>query len=127
AAPLDDFVQKHRYGVVTGAETGFLIEQNPDTVLAPDVAFIRADRIPSPAPRGFFPGAPDLAVEVLSPSDSASGVLEKVQTWLDSGAQVVWIVDPRRRVVAAYSSHQPVMMYALGDALRCAELLPGFE
>jgi Uma2 family endonuclease len=69
---LGNFISQRGLGVVTGAETGFQIGRNPDTVRAPDVAFIGADRVPESKPAGYFPGAPDLAVEVLSPGDRAS-------------------------------------------------------
>ena len=75
SAPLACFVKEHSLGVVTGAETGFLIGRDPDTVRAPDVAFVRAKRVPATPTTGFFEGAPDLAVEVLSPNDRASELL----------------------------------------------------
>ena len=82
---LMDFVEPRGLGVVFGAETGFCIASNPDTVRAPDVAFVRRERIGGGLPEGFFPGAPDLAVEVLSPNDRASEVLAKVRDWLAAG------------------------------------------
>ena len=70
AAPMAVFVKQHNLGFVFAAETGFVIAREPDSVRAPDVAFLCRDRIDGPVPRKFFPGAPDLAVEVISPSDS---------------------------------------------------------
>jgi len=127
-AALRDFVKQHSLGVVWGAETGFLIEQDPDTVRAPDVAFVRRNRMPDPMPtEGFFPGTPDLAVEVLSPSDRASEVFDKVEQWLDSGAIAVWVLDPVRKTVAVYNRTSPVTTLGLSDTLSDETLLPAFN
>ena len=80
---------------VTGTETGFRMGRNPDTVRAPDAAFIRQDRVPPTPIWGFFPAAPDLAVEVLSPGDRASEVLAKARYWLRAGCRLVWVIDPQ--------------------------------
>ncbi|MEP7347002.1 MAG: Uma2 family endonuclease, partial [Gemmatimonadaceae bacterium] len=82
AAAVAPFVYAHELGRVFAAETGFTLARNPDTVRAPDVAFISRDRLPDPAPRGFAEMAPDLAVEVLSPDDRPGEVLAKVADWL---------------------------------------------
>jgi Uma2 family endonuclease len=82
---LADFVKARAFGVVVAAETGFKLSSNPDTVRAPDVGFIRAERVPHPLPRGYADIAPDLAVEVLSPDDRAGEVLAKVSDWLTAG------------------------------------------
>jgi Uma2 family endonuclease len=121
------FVESHALGVVLGAETGFQIAQHPDTVRAPDVAFIRAERVGSKLPRGFFPGAPDLAVEVLSPNDRASDVLAKVQEWLDAGCRAVWVVDPATRTVTIYRDSREAVILTSTDTLSGGELLPGFS
>jgi Uma2 family endonuclease len=126
SAPLALFVKKHHMGYVFGAETGFIIQRDPDSVRAPDVAFVRTDRVPTPLPVGFFEGPPDLAVEVLSPSDSASAVDEKAEDWLMAGCQEVWLIDPRRKVASQCTwsdgavIRRPVARLSSG-------LLPGFE
>ena len=127
AGPLYAFVQQHWLGVVLGAETGFRIGQNPDTVRAPDVAFISRDRWPSPPPKGFFPGAPDLAVEVLSPDDRASAVLAKVQDWLDAGCQAIWIADPETGTMTVYRGRSAAEILRRGEQLTGGDLLPGFQ
>src|SRR3990172_5835472 len=99
---LVGFVDEHHLGTVFGAETGFQICYDPDTVRAPDAGFVRAERVSGELPGGFFPGAPDLAVEVLSPSDRASEVLAKVQDWLGAGCAGVWVVDPHTRSISVY-------------------------
>src|SRR5262245_50686281 len=91
---LHMFVLQRRLGKVYAAETGFLIARNPDTVLGPDVAFVRAERCRKTAQ--FFPGCPDLVAEVISPSDRYTEVEAKANLWLSSGAQAVIVVDPER-------------------------------
>lgn len=126
-ARLQDFVERHNLGVVTGAETGFQIESDPDTVRAPDVGFVRADRLPPTSPTGFFPGAPDLAVEVLSPYDRATDVTAKVQDWLAAGCCLVWVVDPSTRTVTVYDARKAARFLAEQDELDGGELLGGFR
>jgi Uma2 family endonuclease len=125
--PLGNFVTRAGLGEVFGAETGFHIAHDPDTVRAPDVAFVAADRLPSPLPKGFFPGPPDLAVEVVSPEDRDSQVQAKVQNWLDAGCRVVWLVDPRRRTVQVSQSRSEARVLGLSDTLYGEPLLPGFS
>lgn len=123
---LMNFVESRALGVVTGSETGFQIAHDPDTVRAPDVAFVRADRLPPIEPRGFFPGAPDLAVEVLSPCDRASEVNAKVRDWLEAGARRVWVVDPQTETVAVYRSAGEAAILGLSETLPGEDVLPGF-
>ncbi|HEV8061926.1 MAG TPA: Uma2 family endonuclease [Gemmataceae bacterium] len=88
SVPLGSFVKENDLGVVSAAETGFLLATNPDTVRAPDVAFVARERLePVRKLAGFFPGAPDLAVEVISPGDTYSEVEDKVQAWLHAGCR----------------------------------------
>jgi Uma2 family endonuclease len=124
---LANFVSEHDLGRVLGAETGFQIARDPDTVRAPDVAFVRAERVPAALPRGFFEGAPDLAVEVLSPGDRASEVNAKVQDWLDAGCRLVWVADPQTRTVTAYRSRREVAVFATADTLTAGDVVPGFS
>ena len=127
ATPLDQFVKAHGLGVVFGAETGFKIASEPDTVRAPDLAFVRRDRIPEEGiPRGFWPGAPDLAVEVVSPGDTYTEVEEKVYDWLNAGTRMVLVLNPRTRTVAVYTSHTVVVRLTELDTLDGGEVLPGF-
>lgn len=125
-AILFDWVDRHQLGVVFAAETGFVLERNPDTVRAPDVAFVTPDRANLIARRGFFPGPPDLAVEVLSPDDTASELLDKVNDWLRAGTRSVWLVDGERRTVTIYRSDAPLSRLAGEDTLT-DDLLPGLS
>ncbi len=124
---LDNFVKSHRLGRIMSAETGFIIRRDPDTVRAPDVAFIRADRLPEKLPQGYFDGAPDLAVEVLSPNDRASEVQGKIRDWLDAGCRAVWLVDPETKSVTVYKSAHDISVLNTADTLADAQLLPGFS
>jgi Uma2 family endonuclease len=125
--PLWAYVLRTGIGRVAGAETGFHIAHDPDTVRAPDVAFIGADRLPSPLPKGFFPGPPDLAVEVISPDDRPGEVRAKVQGWLDADCRTVWLVDPRRQTVEIHRSGGEVQILELSDTISDESLLPGFS
>lgn len=124
--PLVVFVKANRLGYVFGAEGGFIIERDPDTVRAPDVAFVRRERVAGHVPREFFPGSPDLAVEVLSPSDSASAVHEKAEQWLNSGCREVWLIDPRRKSASVCTLAEGALVLMPVQRLT-SELLPGFE
>jgi Uma2 family endonuclease len=123
---LAAFVKEHRLGRVFSADTGFCIASNPDTVRAPDVAFVRAERLVGGIPRGFFPGPPELAVEVVSPSDRASEVLAKVQDWLEAGCLVVWVVDPEARRVSVYQGREVVVLKE-AEAVAGGNVLPGLS
>jgi Uma2 family endonuclease len=127
AGILRDFVKPRAVGVILGAETGFRISSNPDTVLAPDVAFIQAGRIVGGLPKEFFPGAPDLAVEVLSPNDRASEALAKVQDWLAAGCKSVWVVDPKTQTVTAYGPDRRAKIFTSADTLTGGDVLSGFS
>ncbi len=120
-------VDENDLGAVYAAETGFILGRDPDTVRAPDVAFVRKGRLETANPGGFFPGPPDLAVEVLSPGDSASDVLDKVNDWLNAGTNEVWIVDMKRRSITVSSRQQPVRAFHENADLTCEKLLPGFR
>ena len=124
---LDNFVKSHNLGKITGAETGFHIQRDPDTVRAPDVAFIRMDRLPEEPPQGYFDGPPDLAVEVLSPNDRASEVQKKIRDWLNAGCCAVWIVDPETKSVTIYKSTHDIAVLNAADMLTDEQLLPGIS
>ncbi len=99
----------------------------PDTVRAPDVAFVRRDRLPDGPQQGFIQGAPDLTVEVLSPSDSASEVNAKAEAWLSAGANAVWLVDPARETGMVACLRDGVYSTCAVETLECEEVLPGFQ
>ena len=125
---LAPHIKAENLGQGFGAETGFKIASDPDTVRAADIAFVRRERIPETGiPKNFWPLAPDLAVEVLSPGDTYSEVSEKVEDWLNAGARAVWIIDPRRRVVSVHRSMTDVLHLSEADELDGGEVVPGFR
>lgn len=128
AGPLWHYVESRGLGVVLAAETGFKLESDPDTVRAPDVSFVRRDRVPEGKLRAaFFPGAPDLAVEVLSPDDRARDVEQKVAHWLSAGTLAVWVVNPRNRTVAIHQPKTSVRTLSVDDTLEGGIVVPGFR
>ena len=123
------FVAENKLGEVYAAETGFTISQNPDTVRAPDVAFVTGSRMPEegiPA-SGFWAIAPDLVAEVISPNDRMSEVQDKVTDYLNAGVRLVWLVDPKTRTVTVYQSFKEVQILLEGDVLEGGDVLPGFQ
>ncbi|MBI4265967.1 MAG: Uma2 family endonuclease [Acidobacteria bacterium] len=125
--PLERHVRAHSLGQICGAETGFRIGRSPDTVRAPDIAFVRRARQGAePLSEGFFEGAPDLAVEVLSPSDTVYEVEEKVTDWLTAGCSLVWVVSPKRRSVSLHRAGAPVVVLRDTDTLDGGDVVPGF-
>lgn len=113
-------------GRVFAGDPGFWIERNPDTVRAPDVAFVSHERLPTAVPVGFAALAPNLAVEVLSPSDRAGTVLAKVADWLSAGAELVWVIDPDRRVARVHRADGSVALVGSQGSLDGESVLPGF-
>jgi Uma2 family endonuclease len=126
ALALGTFVKQRSLGAVVTAEPGFQIAHDPDTVRVPDVAFVRADRIPPCGVKGFFQGAPDLAVEVVSPSDPPADVAAKSQEWLSGGGRMVWVVDPESRTVAVHTAAS-VTVLGESETLNGGDVLPGFS
>lgn len=121
---LADFVYRNRLGVVFAQDTGFQIESNPDTVRAPDAAFVAESRAGAIHDRGYARVAPDLVVEVLSPDDRPSEVSAKVADWLAAGVRLVWVIDPPGRVA---NVHRPDGRISSGEVrLDGEDVLPGF-
>lgn len=126
ALALGQFVRAHDLGCVLAAETGYRLFTNPDTVRAPDVSFVRHERIPDPMPGGYASFAPDLAVEVLSPDDRPGELLQKIADWLTAGTQLVCVVDPERRQAQVYRADGTLVLVHEGDVLDGEDVLPGF-
>jgi Uma2 family endonuclease len=124
-ASLWQHVKQNYLGVVYGAETGFHLESDPDTVLAPDAAFISRERV-GILSEGFRPGPPDLAVEILSPGDRKSKVDRKTTRWLSLGAKAVWIVNPQQRTVEVIRADGNRKLFHESDEL-FDDTVPGFR
>ncbi len=113
-------------GKTFAAETGFIVKENPRTIIAPDFAFIVEERVPIPMPDNFVPVVPDLVLETRSPGDTARAVATKVELWLEVGAREVWELNPRRQVLTVYTPDaEPLALHA-DDRLE-SELLPGLS
>ena len=125
---LGQYIKANNLGQGFGAETGFKLASNPDTVRAADIAFVRRERIPATGiPKNFWQIAPDLAVEVLSPGDTLEEVEEKVEDWLAAGTRAVWVVSPKRRSVTVYRSMTDVTRLSEADELDGGDITPGFR
>jgi Uma2 family endonuclease len=124
---LQAYVEQNPVGVVCGADTGFVLFRNPDTVRAPDAAFVTAERAARQERREFyFEGAPDLAAEVVSPGDSEREVAAKVADYLAAGSRLVWVVRPRRQTVTVHEPGKPPRTLTADGVLDGGDLLPGF-
>ena len=121
------YVDENRLGRVYGPSGGFTLAIGPDTVLAPDASFVRQERVDAVGDGdGFFPGAPDLVVEVISPSDRLTAVGRKVEEWLNAGVLVVVVVNPRNRTVQAHTP-DGVTELTETDTLDGGDVVPGWR
>ena len=128
AAILGTYIRTKNLGRCFAAETGFLLKRDPDTVRAPDFAFISTENLPASDPNeAYWPGAPDLAVEVLSPGDTAGEVAEKVKEWLAAGCAAVWVIDPKLQTVTLYQSANQIQIKTVGETLVGDPVVPGFS
>lgn len=128
AAPLHLYVKLNKLGQVYAAETGFKLQSDPDTVRAPDIAFVRAERIHSTnREQGYGDGAPDLAVEVLSPGNTKREMTDKVEEYLAAGGRLVWAVNPKSKTVTVYRSFTDVATLTENDTLDGGDVVPGFQ
>jgi Uma2 family endonuclease len=126
---VGDFVDEHQLGMTTAAETGFILytdENGKDTVRAPDVGFIAAARLPKDLPDGYAPFAPDLAIEVVSPGDSADEIEAKVNEYLKYGVRLVWVFYPKTKTVMVRTP-STVEHIDVNGALDGGNVLPGFK
>ena len=125
---LANHVRENNLGEVLAAETGFIIGTNPDHVRAPDASFVRRERVEDAgAVETFFPGPPDLAIEVISPSDRYTAIAEKVRDWLDAGTRMVVVVNPRGRDATVHTPNQEPITLTEDDTLDGGEAVPGWN
>lgn len=120
------FVHANKLGAVFGQDTGFKIASDPDTVRAPDLAFVLRERVALITPRGYAALAPDLAAEILSHDDRPGEVTTKVGEWLGAGAQMVWVIDPERRTAHVHRADGSIAVISSDGELDGEQLLPGF-
>ena len=124
---LNGFIMPLRLGRLAGSDSGVLLERDPDTVREPDIAYISAERLPLDVEvTGYYEVVPDLVVEVVSPSDSASEVMDKAIMWLSFGARMVWAINPESRSVDVYRPGERTLSLTETDILDGLDILPGF-
>jgi len=123
---LGAFVRARDLGIVVSG-AGFKITEDPDTVRAPDVAFVPRDRAAAIPARSYADFAPLLLAEIVSPNDRPGEVLAKVADWLDAGARIVWVVDPQRNVAQVYRGDGSVTFVAIDGFLEGEDVLPGLS
>jgi Uma2 family endonuclease len=131
ASAIQTHVDRDQLGVVFAADTGFKLASNPDTVRAPDIAFVARERIPAGGiPTAYWPGAPDLAVEVLSPTDVRSEIDAKIDEYLRAGVRLVWFVNPFERQITVHEPGKRPVVLDERDSLNGNAgngVLPGFN
>jgi Uma2 family endonuclease len=124
---MESFVRQHRLGATYAQDTGFKIFTDPDTVRAPDAAFVARDRLSSIPETGYAALAPDLVAEVVSPDDRRGELLAKVGDWLDAGVRLVWVIDPGRKEVHVHRPDGSISIVGVGDVVDGEDTLPGFH
>ena len=125
---LGNFIKPRRLGRLVGSDSGMLLERDPDTVREPDIAFISAQKLPlNVRLSGYYEGAPDLVVEIVSPSDGPREVYHKARMWISFGVPLVWVVNPENRAVEVHRPNQPLLSLTDNDILDGGEVLPGFQ
>ncbi len=124
---LMDFLKQHPLGAVVTGDTGYRLSNDPLTVRVPDVSFVVAERIPLEPHPAFLPLAPDLVIEIVSPSEHARTIAEKVSDYLTAGTRLLWVVYPEQQHVHEYRAAYPFRIYTVGDTLDGHDVLPGFQ
>jgi Uma2 family endonuclease len=125
---LEQHVRMHQLGTVYAAETGFLLSREPDTVRAPDAAFVSRERLTQAVEvAGYLPLAPNLVAEVVSPHDTFTQVEEKAHAWLEAGTSMVLVVDPGTRTVRVYRTKDNIAVLYEGDQLDAGDVVPGWK
>ncbi|ODS30021.1 MAG: hypothetical protein SCARUB_04876 [Candidatus Scalindua rubra] len=124
---LERFVRENKLGIVCGSSAGYWMKSG--NFRSPDVSFVGKDRLKGfkRLPKGFLKGAPNLAVEILSPSDTVEELHEKVVEYFDNGSQLVWVVNPEEQIVLVYHSQQPEKLLRKGDNLDGENIVSGFS
>lgn len=126
---LSRHVDKHDLGLVTSGEGGYLVRRDPDRVRAPDLAFVSHETIAHAEAEDstYYPHAPDLAIEVLSPDDAWQDVEERMRDYLGAGGKAVWVVNPAAESVHVYGRSARGKILGRGDTIDGGDALPGFK
>jgi len=123
---LNAYIEEKNLGMVFGEQTGFILTRRPDTVRAPDIAFVSEARLP-PLGDGYFQGPPDLAVEILSPSNRPSAMQRKIDQYFTAGTRLVWVIDFRKRTIVVHAPRRTPITLHESDALDGEDVIPGFH
>jgi Uma2 family endonuclease len=126
---IGNYSDEHKLGYVTGADGHYVVSTNPDTAVIPDVGFIKKERMPKPVPKKYIHATPDLAVEVISPTDKAKEIREKIELYLEHKTELVWVVYPSSERVDVYRAADKahVEVVKLDGVLDGENVLPGFK
>jgi Uma2 family endonuclease len=125
---LGDHVHEHGLGITLAAGTGFTLENDPDTVRAPDTAFVSKERAePVGRTARFWPGAPDFAAEVISPGDSFTEVEEKALMWLEAGTKAVLVLDPERKTATVYRAPGEARVHTVDETIDLSDAVPDWH
>lgn len=128
AVLIGQYANLHELGVILTAEPGFTLTRDPDTVRAPDVAFVRTERIPLESEQKKFAElAPDLVVEVISPSDRMTELNAKIEEYLNAGVKLIWVIDPGTKSVTEHRPGAAPLNFAPSAELAGRDVLPGFR
>ncbi len=126
-AALRDFVRRRKLGRVFVGEVGIYTHHDPDTVRAADVAYVSRQRMAQAKSKSYLDVAPELIVEIMSPDDAWSEIMEKLDEYFSAGVKAVWVADPRKRQVYVYRSVTQVVRYTEGETITGGDdILPGF-
>lgn len=123
---IGNYVDEHNLGTTASNDTGFITERDPDSVLGPDICFWGRERLPE-VPEGYIEIAPDLVVEVISPSDRYARIQNKVNEYLEKGVRLIWVMDPEDRSAAVLRGGQKMKVLSENDMLTGEDVLPGFS
>ena len=125
---VGNFVYANDLGLITAADGGYVLFPDKSTIRVPDVGFTRKDRLPPEGERHKFPrSAPDLAIEVLSPSDRAGDIIAKIGMYQEAGVRLIWVVDPPPKTITVIAAGRPTVVLKPGDTLDGGDVLPGFS
>jgi Uma2 family endonuclease len=124
---IGNFVHAHKLGKVYGAETGFLMEQDPPQVRAADIAFLSRERAQAVRRKQWLPFPPDLAVEIVSEYERAADLRRKARSYLANGTRLLWLIYPDEREIEVHRPGQPLQTLGVEDTLEGGDVLPGFR
>ena len=124
---LSHFIKKHKLGGCFGAETGFVVQTNPDSLLAPDWAYVKTNRLPFESSPKFSQIVPDAVLEVRSPSDRTRNVQAKMEQWVEAGVGIAWEYDPSTKTMTVYRPGTQTVEIGLDGIVSGEDVIPGFE